>query len=506
VRAVTVLPAVEIRANGLQLPAEDVQTLTEVRVQQVLSLPAMCELLFLEPRGPLQDLEGLSPGTSLRVSVQGHAEPLFVGEVTAAELAYEASRGLAVRVRGYDLLHRLRKRQPVRVHIQMSLRDLAEELVGGLGLSVQAAEPGPLRQRLFQWRQSDLDLLNETAEQCGLYFSLRGDLLHLMSLEGLDPTLPLSLGDTLFEARIEVNGDPSCRSVSTLGWDPLRVEPHTGEAGQARVGREVSAEVPPGLVGGEEERVLVDVPLQQDQQAEALAQAELDRCVAREVVFWGMAEGDPRLRPGARVELQGVAPSLRGRYVLASVVHTIDARKGFVSELSTAPPVPRSRSRGTMATLGIVSRVDDPDGLGRVQARLSAYGDLETDWMGVITAGAGGKKGLMALPDVGDRVLVLLVHEDPSQGVVLGGLFGEEGLADDLVRRGSIQGYSFLTPGGQRIRLDDARGAVRVQNRGGSYLDLAPGKVVLHCATDLEIRAPGRKVVVGGESIDFQRL
>ena len=105
-------------------------------------------------------------------------------QVTAVEHVYEPAHGREVRVRGYDLLHRLRKRQTVRAHVQTTLRDLARELVADLGLTVQAAAPGPLWPRLIQHRQTDLDLLVELAERCGLFLTVRGDVLHLLTLAG----------------------------------------------------------------------------------------------------------------------------------------------------------------------------------------------------------------------------------------------------------------------------------------------------------------------------------
>ncbi len=504
-RQVSTLPKIVVEADGAPLSAETARTLAEVRIQQRLSLPTLCELTFFDPPDSLPVASALTPGSALRLMLQGRPEHLFVGQVTAVEYAYEPAHGRALRVRGYDLLHQLRKRQPVRGHVQVTFADLARELVADLSISVHAPEPGPLWHRLIQHQQSDLDLLTEVAERCGLYFTLRGDVLEVFTLEGIGEIVPLSLGESLLEARIEVNGNPACRSVSTAGWDPLRAEHHEGQAKIARVGRSVAVEVPPANVGGTGERTLVDEATYDDNQAEALAQAELDRRVAQEVTLWGVAEGDPRLRPGTSVEVRGVATSLAGRYPLTAVNHTIDSHKGFVSEISTAPPVPRPRARATIAALGIVTRLGDPDGLGRVQVSLPTYGNVESGWMGVLTAGAGSGKGLVTLPDVGDHVLVLFPHGDPAQGVILGGLYGIQGPPDTGIEEGGVQRYTFLTPGGQRLRLDDARKALRLENSEGSYVELTPDKLLLHARCDLAIEAPGRSVVIRGQSIDFER-
>jgi phage baseplate assembly protein gpV len=280
---------------------------------------------------------------------------------------------------------------------------------------------------------------------------------------------------------------------------------HTGRATQPRVGRHVAAEVNPVHLGGDGQRKLVDERTPNDDHALGLAQAELDRRLAGEVILWGVAEGDPRLRPAARIVVDGLDRSLSGRYVLTEVTHRIDAAMGYVSELSTAPSLPSTSVRGALSTLGIVTAIDDPETLGRVRVTLPAYGNVESDWWGMLSVGAGAGKGLMMLPDVGDRVLVLLMHEDPAEGIVLGGLYGMQGPPDSGVENGVVRRYTIQTPGGQRLRLDDANNAARLENSDGSYMELTPGKVRIHATTDMEIDAPGRALVIRAQSIDFQQ-
>jgi phage baseplate assembly protein V len=500
------LPAVTVELGGAALPPAELRSLGSVRVQQRLSLPTLCELVFLDPRGTLASTR-LAPGTSLRVSTTAQVEPLFTGEVTAVEYAHKAGGPREVRVRGYDVLHRLRKRQPVRAHVQVTPRDVARELVADLGLSVEAAAPGPLWRHLVQHGQSDLDFLAELADRCGLYLVLRAGTLRLVTLEGEGEPVPLLLGESLLEATVEVNGDPACRVVSADGWDPLMARHHSARVSQARQGRKVEVEAPPSLLGSPGERALVNELAEGDSHAEAAAQAELDHRSAREVVLSALAEGDSRLRPGARVEVRGITPAVSGQYVLTAVNHLLDAQRGFVSELSSAPPprLARARAGHSAATLGVVSRVDDPENRGRVRATLPAYGGVETDWMQVLSAGAGAGRGLVMLPDVGDPVLLVLADGDPARGVVLGGLFGELSPTDPGVEQGAVRRYTVRTSGGHLIRLDDVGRTLRVEDGTGSYLELAPSGVRLHAKVALDIEAPGQPVVIRGQTIDFQR-
>jgi uncharacterized protein involved in type VI secretion and phage assembly len=497
--ALIAMPEVSVEVDGAPLPAAEARAVAHVRVREGLSIPSACQLTF-------GDAEHFSPepGESLRVGVDD-GQTLFEGSVTAVEHVYGADGSREVRVRAYDALHALRGRQPVRAHVGLDAAGLARDLVADLGLTVEAEEPGPVWQELIQYRQSDLEMLCEVTERSGLYFALRGDVLHILTLRGLGDAVELTLGESLLEAKVEVNGAGACRSVATSAWDPSRVEPRSGTASSARVGREVLAEAPPDSSRGGGERRLVNEAVRDDRQAEAIAQGELDRRTAREVVLWGVAQGDPQLRAGTRVEVRGLAAQFEGRYVLTEVTHTIDAQKGYVVEFTTEPAPPRARSRGAVAAWGIVTKVNDPDGLGRVKVSLPTYNDVETPWMGVVTVGAGKGKGLVSLPDVNDHVLALFVNDEPGQGVVIGGLYGANAPPDKGGVEGtSIRRYTFTTPGGQRLHLDDTKKQVEVRNSDGSSLRLSPRGVTLHSSRDLTIEAPGRTVSIHARAIRFE--
>jgi phage baseplate assembly protein V len=502
---VTIIPHLDVELDGDSLSESAAAALEEVRVQHRLSQPSVCELTFFASRDPMSELESLNSGSRLRLALPSGAGSLFDGEITALEHRYDAAHGQTIRVRCYDSLHRLRKRQPVRVHVQVTPSDLARHLVADLGLSVEAEADGPLTQRLIQHRQSDLDLLVGVSRRFGLFLTLRGDVLHLISLEGIGESIPLELGKTLQEVQLEVNAEPACRSVLAKGWDSSRMEAHESRADSAHIGRDVDAEAPPDKFGVTGAHTLADEILPDDRHAAAVAQAELDLRISREVTMTGVADGDPDLLPGARVDISGVASSLAGQYVLTSVTHLINRRTGFVSEISSIPPVFEKRPTAASAVWGTVTNVDDPEKLGRVRTSLPALGAVETDWMGVMAAGAGSGKGFVILPDVGDHVLVLCIGGDVAQGIVLGGLYGTNNPGDYGVEGTSIRRFSLGTPGGQRIKLDDTGDCIRLENKGGSFVEFSPKKFHLHSAVDLEIEAPGRAVAIAGKTIDFRQ-
>ncbi len=503
-RALSAIPVVRVSLAGAPLAPLD--ALSSVWVSQDLSAPAQCELCFQEPRDRLLHEVQAHLDARLEVTLEGSPVPLFTGSVTAIEHVHGESGGAEVYVRGYDALHALRREQPMRRHRSLSVEELARELVRGIGLEVRASEPGPVRREDVQHDESNLAFLDRVARRAGLYLTLRGETLHLVSLEGTGEAIELELGKSLFGARVEVNAEAPRPAVSGHGWSPADAGIQLGEAETPSAG--VGGPAVPATHGPQ---ALTDLVAEDAVQVGALARAELDRRVAHGAVLNGTAEGDARLRPATRIRVVGLADPLCADYVLTSVRHRIDAERGFVSELSTAPPAPIARAHAAVVGLGLVTRVDDPRGLGRVCAALPAYGDTETGWMPVACPAAGADKGFVSLPDVGDRVLVAMPHGDPAQGIVIGGLYGEEAPPESPVEGESIGRHAWRTPRGQRVVLDDVSrsarihaGSLRFQDGAGSHLELHEDGVTLHAECDLEIAAPGKRIVVRAARVDFE--
>lgn len=514
------LPPLVVELDGRPLDARFAESLAGVRVLQRLSLPSLCELTFGASSPKLADTDSLLPGTPLRVTTADDAI-LFDGEITGLNHAHDPACQHDIRVRAFDRLHRLRKRQRVRAFPEKTLTALARDLAGDLGIDLDIDDAGPVWPKIVQWRQSDLELLTEVAGRCGLYFTLRGNVLHFVTLGGDGSAVSLELGTSLLEAELDASTEPACRQLEVRAWDPWHALPCDGDASEARSGRRIPLELDPTRVGSPGERTLADLALQDSSQAACVAQAELDRRVAGEVVLKGTAAGDVRLRPGSCVELSGVSSAFSGRYLLTAVTHSLDRESGFRSMIDTSPPPPDRREHGTITTLGHVLDADDPAGLGRVKVSLPTYGGIETDWLLVLMNGAGDGKGLISIPDKDDQVLVLLPRHDPAQGVVLGGLYGVSEPPDTGIENGRVRRYTFMTPGGQRLRLDDERRTARVDTCDGNSMTLSPGRarladsrgsyveltddhVRVHAAADLELEAPGKSIRIRGARIDFQ--
>jgi phage baseplate assembly protein V len=210
------------------------------------------------------------------------------------------------------------------------------------------------------------------------------------------------------------------------------------------------------------------------------------------------------LWPGSKVTLEGTHRSLAGTYVIAEVVHSLDAERGFISEFSSEVPASLHALPMTVVAPGVVSRVDDPDKQGRVSVKLPGYKSIETGWMRVMLPAAGPGKGFIALPDEGDEVLVLLPNGDPAVGIVLGGLFGKEKVPDTGIAGKRVKRQAWRSPQGHYVEIDDEKGRITLLHANGSTLRMGKDRFTLRAATDLDISAPGKQIKITASAVDFQ--
>ncbi|WP_162907736.1 phage baseplate assembly protein V [Allorhizocola rhizosphaerae] len=453
------MPTIDVTLNGRRIPAR----ILALRVSEKLSQPTQAQVTISgAPEGNDWPL-----GASMTVTV-AEAE-LFTGEVTAVETIHNPGSERAWILRAYDRLHGLRKRQQPRVFEDVTLADLAKQLTGE---DVECAPTGRIP-RLVQHRQTDWDLLTQTAARCGRYIVLTGPSPRVIDLRPQGQ--PLQLGQDLWQLRVEANTDGRFGSVTAIGWDSQRGEFLTENAHSDLDG----------------ERTLVD------QSPALLAEAATAAVSRGRIHLEGVANGNPALRPGRAV---GVS-TVDGVYTVTSAVHTIDA-DGYRTCFSTEPPTPTSHATGASITLGRVTSVQGGDGLVRVS--LPAYGDIDAGWLGVLCPGAGPGKGIVALPDPGDLVLIALPHENPAEGIVLGALYGPADPPDHGVVGDRVKRWTMHSSSGQTIVIDDDRKTLKLSNADGSALELAPDLVSLTAKTDMVIEAPGHHLSIRAAKVDFE--
>ncbi len=208
-----------ISLDGAELDAAVLRCAASAFVRQMLDAPSLAEIAFAEP--PADGLKALRFGAELALSV-GSDAPLFKGEITTVEHQRDGAGGHVVRVRAYDRLHRLRKKQQARALAGMDVAGIAAQAASELGVGSAAAESGPARRLCVQYESSDLDFIVDLAREAGLHLYLDGDVLRLVTLAGEGEPVELKLGRELAAARSVLGVETMRRNVKAQAWNVLR--------------------------------------------------------------------------------------------------------------------------------------------------------------------------------------------------------------------------------------------------------------------------------------------
>lgn len=489
-------PRLALSLDGADLAAPLAATLSETVLRQGLGTPAALELVFDDPGAA----EGLLPGRAIEAALDGRA--VFAGRIT--QIRQEAGpSGRLLRVMARDAMIRLARRQTLRALADVSAGDVAALLAADIGLESLSLESTPKRALVLQHEQTDLDFLGDLAGQAGLYPVVRERRLLLVSLAGDgEAAIALTLGATLLACEVSLAADRWLAGGTIHSRDPVSLKPRAQRLTLARQDREVDLH-DPGADPPSGARMLLNRLADTDAEAETMLQATLDRAAGETAVAEGLTEGNPELIPGRRVTIEGVLPALAGGYVVTRTLHRLSATEGYVTEFSTEVPRRRPAPRGPMVAVGRVTDDADPEGLGRCRIGLPDFGDLDAGWMACLTAGAGRRRGVVALPLAGDDVMIVFPEGDPARGFVLGGLFGAHALPAAALRE--PHGIVLRSADGQALTLGGAGEALSLATSGGSLLDMGPDLVRLAAAADLLIEAPKRTITIRAGAIRFER-
>jgi len=157
-------------------------------------------------------------------------------------------------------------------------------------------------------------------------------------------------------------------------------------------------------------------------------------------------------------------------------------------------------------TVGLVTNNRDPEGLGRVKLALPWLADgFETDWARVVTPMAGAARGLYALPEVDDEVLVGFEHGRPDAPYVLGALWNGKDKPPESNGDGRNDRRSLTSRSGHVIRLTDTDGQERVEildrtGRNSVVLETATNTVTISADADVVVRAAKGKLTLSGQT------
>ena len=193
----------------------------------------------------------------------------------------------------------------------------------------------------------------------------------------------------------------------------------------------------------------------------------------------------PFLYPGciADIEMRKTdtnATAYFTKLMIIEVNHELDARGYYTGTFEAIAsdtgfiPRPEFQLPKAEPQFAKVISNSDPMNQGRVRVQFDwQNGSTTTEYIRVMTPDAGSSdkvnknRGFMAVPEVGDQVIVNFVHQHPDRPFVMGGMFhgaiGAGGGAGNNIK-------SLSSRSGNKLELDDGAGSVFLTDQGGANM------------------------------------
>jgi phage protein D len=277
----------------------------------------------------------------------GPLEGLFVGEVTGVEASFPSGGVPTMTLVAHDYLHRLGEGSYARgfgplpdfivasiLAVEHSLTPSIEPVVMGASTAMAVVNFIFKGAGTKQKNQSNLELLNEIADRYDAEFNVEGDVLYITRFQKeYTPRLTLTWGESLLEFSPKITTVGQSVGVAfkfTLREIPLDflVKVYY-DFDRESVGIVVVPGVaaPTAMTGGPVFTV-VDRPIGSpaDIASSALVIAhELRTKLNNRLTGTGSCIGDPRIRAGTVIRLEGLGPDFSGDYRVKSVTHSLQA-------------------------------------------------------------------------------------------------------------------------------------------------------------------------------------
>ncbi len=560
----------KIQIEGLSDSSELMKDLLQITIEESLHLPAMFTLVVHNSYIPASDRQqnkpwryeqvfkigkkvklGFSESTTLDQNFKQDLEKILIeGEITGLEVHFNEKSEADIIVRGYDISHRLHRGRYNRSFLNQRDSDIVKKIAKEVGIKLGNIDlSGEVHKYVFQENQTNMEFLRERAARIGFELFITDGKINFCKPKA-QGALPLKWLVDINKFSTRVTSAEQVSSVEVRAWDYTKKQLITQTAKKenqiTQTGNKLGTSTSTAFSNlKSQEMIVVDKPVASAKQAKTMAQALCDELGGEFVYADAKAEGNPEIRPGRVVTLEGMGDRYSGKYYVTETRHLFSQRvyktdfsvRGLRSGdlFTTLSPEKRLQPSETLL-VGIVTDNQDPEALGRVKVKFPTLTEKDTsDWARVVALGAGKNRGFDCLPEIDDEVLVGFEHGDIHRPYVIGGVWNgkdapPEKVRDSVTKRGvrlrtfttrvghtlqfidedkltSKTGIRLETKYGHRIYLNDSQKRILIKTRGGHTIEMdditrsisvqSKGNLSLDAVGNIDISAKGVITVKG---------
>ena len=262
---------------------------------------------------------------------------IFRGKVTALEAAFPEDGPPTLTALAEDALQQARCARRTKTYENQTVADIAQSIAGNLGLTPQITALSQNCGTQVQFNESDLAFLRRLLVRYDGDLQVVGTELHVSPRGQVRRGgVTLQLRSQLRRATVLADLAHQVSEITVTGWD--------AQGGQRITGRSSGAQSGPGAgrtgasllssALGRRSHQISHLALLDSSEASAVADAACDERQRRFVTLEGVAEGNPAIRVGTHVTIEGLSPRCNNTYYVVRSRHRYDLARGYETDFT----------------------------------------------------------------------------------------------------------------------------------------------------------------------------
>jgi uncharacterized protein len=267
----------------------------------------------------------------------GVADPQFEGMITTISVSFPGEDASVVTITAVDKRDRLRSQKGLQLKPfkKLSEEEIAAQVASQMGLSLairSGQQTIPKGKVTISQDQDAYQFMADRASKASLELSCMGNTIFLLTPGDVTPGVSAlgytyRQGLTSFTPELDGNGKPS--SVMVTARDPHTQKTYTGQAtpqalqaaGVVPAGTTVADKIMMNGQGGNRQEVVTDYQAASDEEAKNIAMGILKKNMDNMLTASGELIGDPEVRAGVTLQIQGVG-IFGGQWYVTESTHT----------------------------------------------------------------------------------------------------------------------------------------------------------------------------------------
>ncbi|MEM9544983.1 MAG: type VI secretion system tip protein VgrG [Bacteroidota bacterium] len=481
------------------------------------------------------------PGNEIEIQAGYHSdeEPIYKGIITKHSIRMRSEGGSHLIV---DCSHSVVKATQIKKsrYFYESLEgDIWSSILSDYGLEADVTATEYTFNELLQFQCTDWDFLVTRAEIYGFFVNVDKDEIKIGPPDfEQEVSEAVNFGSTLLSFDAEIDSSHQLGSVIARSWDYSKTEATEIEA------KSSNPKTPGNFnfsdlqsVFGNDPLIIDSVSKQPDEILQKWADSTLLRHELAKVRGRAQFIGIPQVIPGKLIELQGLGDRFNGEALVSGVRHNITggkwlmdvqfgmARESFAERFEiNAKPAYGLTPTVHGLQIGVVTQIEgDPEGDDRIQVILPMVeSDGQGVWARMSTFGAGGSRGIVVRPEIGDEVVVGCVNNDPNSPIILGALNSSNlpspiPPSDDNYEKGWVtkgemkmiidddkQSLNVEMPSGKQLLISDGDSVIELKDENGNSITLNSDGITIESAKDIILKTSAGDINISGNNVNSE--